>query len=80
MLEIAHLLKVIDAHQKASALPDITLSSRMFGDSKKLGSLRAGNGITVERFNGALLWLTENWPADAVWPADVVRPMAEKAA
>lgn len=80
MLEIAHLLKVIDAFQKAAGVPDVTLSSRMFGDSKKLGGLRAGSGITVDRFNQAMIWLSENWPSTAKWPVDVVRPEVEKAA
>lgn len=80
MLEISHLLSVADAYRKATGLEDVTLSYKLFGDSKKLAALRTGAGITVERFNQALVWFSGHWPADAKWPAGVVRPETEKAA
>jgi hypothetical protein len=80
MPEIAHLLSVADAFKTAAGLEDVTLSHRLFGDSKKLAALRGGADITVGRFNQSMVWLSENWPAGAKWPADVVRPEVEKAA
>ena len=49
MLEVRHLLQIIDAFQLATGLPDVTISSRAFADSKKIAAMRDGAGITVER-------------------------------
>jgi hypothetical protein len=80
MTEIKHLLAVADAFKLATGLEDVTLSHRLFSDSKKLGALRQGADITVGRFNASMVWLSANWPEDAVWPKDVVRPVVESAA
>jgi hypothetical protein len=81
MIQIAHLLSLADAFQQAAPVSDTTLSFRIFRDSKKLGALRAGSDITTGRFNDAIVWFSENWPASAVWPVAVPRPsMTETAA
>jgi hypothetical protein len=80
MIEIAHLIAVADAYQAAVPVEDKTLSFRVFGDSKKLGALRAGADITTQRFNAALKWFEANWPDGAVWPGAVDRPTGEVAA
>jgi hypothetical protein len=74
MSEIDHLLVVADVYKRALGLEDITVSHRLFGDSKKLGALRRGADITVGRFNASMHWFSANWPADAVWPQHVARP------
>lgn len=81
MIQITHLLSLADAFQKADPVSDTTLSFRVFKDSKKLGALRGGSDITTGRFNDAIVWFSENWPAAGTWPADVKRPeVAETAA
>lgn len=80
MFEITHLLTLADCYARATSLEDVTLSHRLFGDSKKLGALRGGADITVTRFNSALLWFATNWPSNADWPAGVFRPITEEAA
>lgn len=79
MIEIAHLLCLANAYQRATALEDVTLSHRVFGDSKKLAALRSGADITVTRFNNAIIWFSANWPADLEWPEQVFRPLQEAA-
>ncbi|MBA3576218.1 MAG: hypothetical protein H0W39_01180 [Sphingomonas sp.] len=74
MIEIAHLLAVADAYKQATSLEDVTVSHRLFGDSKKLAALRTGSDITLGRFNAALHWFSANWPAAAVWPDEFNRP------
>ncbi len=74
MIDLSDLLAAADAYTRATSIKEVTLSHRLFGDSKKLPALRAGADITVGRFNAALLWLSANWPADAEWPKGVVRP------
>ncbi len=80
MTEISHLLSVADAFKSATGLEDVTLSHRLFSDSKKLGALRAGADITVGRFNASMVWLSANWPEGAEWPEGVARPVVEQAA
>lgn len=80
MPDISHLLSVADAFKMATGLEDVTLSHRLFGDSKKLLALRNGADITVGRFNASMGWLAANWPAGAVWPEHVSRPTPTKEA
>lgn len=66
MVEIDDLLAIADAYKKAAGIDrDSTVSYRVFRDTKKLAYLRAGGDITVGRFNAALCWFAENWPAGA---------------
>lgn len=74
MLEISHLLQVVDAYRAATGVPDTTISNRLFADTKKIANLRAGADLYTARFNHAMRWLDANWPEGAVWPAGVVRP------
>jgi hypothetical protein len=71
MFEIRHLLILIDAYKANTGLPDTTVSSRVFCDGKKITALRAGADLTTGRFNAAVKWFAENWPANARWPSDV---------
>lgn len=76
MLHVPHLLEVADAYKLAAGISaDTTVSSRVFGDSKKITALRAGGDITVGRFNSAIQWFRGNWPSGAAMP-DVLRPHA----
>ncbi|MCD4511515.1 hypothetical protein LQT97_09720 [Brucella pseudogrignonensis] len=74
MLEIEHLLILIDGYKNAIGLQDKTVSSRIFGDSKKVTSLRSGGDLTVSRLNAAMRWLSTNWPDGLVWPVAIFRP------
>lgn len=80
MIEIQHLIVVADAYQKAAGIAETTVSSRVFGDGKKLAALRAGSDITLTRFNDALRWFSVNWPKGARWPSIIARPSVEEAA
>jgi hypothetical protein len=75
MFDIADLLLISDAYQRASGVAEKTVSGRVFADSKKLGALRTGADLTTARFNEAIHWFSDNWPAGAVWPdCAIVRP------
>lgn len=74
MLQIAHLLALADEFQRVSPVEDKTLSFWVFNDSKKLTALRGKSDITTGRFNGAVQWFSDHWPAGAVWPKGIVRP------
>jgi len=74
MIKIFHLLKVVDAYQKATGLADGTLGTYVFNDGKQVKRLRIGKDITVGRFNDALRWFSAHWPDGAVWPDGIARP------
>lgn len=80
MNDISHLLTIVDEYLRATKAKDVTVSFWVFNDSKKLSALRSGADITVGRYNAAIRWFSDHWPADAIWPADIVRPVAERAA
>ena len=66
MIDTQALLNRADEYKMAAGvLEDKTVSHRVFGDSKKLTSLREGGDITVRRFNAAMLWFDQNWPLSA---------------
>jgi len=75
MMNTEHILTLADAYKAALGLEDKTVSSRVFDDSKKLTAIRTGSDLTVSRFNSAIRWFSENWPEDAAWPVNVLRPM-----
>lgn len=80
MNQISHLLKLADAYIEATSIKEVTLSHRLFGDSKKIGAMRAGADITISRFNSAISWFSDNWPDGADWPEQIMRPASENAA
>lgn len=80
MIEKSHLLRIADEYKRVTGIEDVTVSHRVFGDSKKLAALRGDSDITLGRFNTALSWFASNWPDGADWPSDVTRPEVEHAA
>lgn len=68
MLTETDLLAVADLYRSLTGVEEITLSYRMFGDTKKLRMLRDGRGITLERFNAAMAWFATNWPEGSQLP------------
>ncbi|PQZ43245.1 hypothetical protein CQ059_04730 [Brucella pseudogrignonensis] len=74
MLDIRHLMTLVDQYELVTGCSDKTLSGRMFSDSKKVSAMRSGADITVSRFNAAILWLSAHWPDGAHWPSNIPRP------
>ncbi len=54
---------------------EATISNRILPKNSRLFSrLRAGLGCTVQTYEKAFRWFSENWPEDLEWPSDVPRP------
>lgn len=79
MSGIDSLLNVARRYAEAEGVPLSTVSSRALNDGKKLSALETGADINVKRMERALVWFSTNWPAEAVWPEDVARPVLEEA-
>lgn len=71
MNQIAHLIRLADTYLDATGVKEVTLSHRVFGDSKKLTAIRNGADITLGRFNAAIIWFMDNWPEGAAWPEGI---------
>ncbi len=39
--------------------------------------IRDGASFTARKYDEVMAWFSGNWPSDAVWPADVPRPLAQ---
>jgi hypothetical protein len=74
MSAIDRFLLVTRVYRQVTGLKTTALSWRLFGDSKKLGALEEGADIQVTRYEKALRWLSDHWPADVEWPTDAPRP------
>lgn len=74
MSAIDDLLTLSRIYMDAARVEGTTLSHRMFDDGKKLGALESGADIQVRRCERAIQWLSDNWPADAIWPTEIERP------
>jgi hypothetical protein len=77
MTSINHLLRVARAYGAAEGIAPSTVSWRVFGDTKKLGALETGSDIQIGRWERAMQWFSDNWPAGTEWPAGIARPMPQ---
>lgn len=71
---ISHILDLTDGYAAAYGLRDVTVSSRVFGDSGKIAALRSGADITLRRYNATIEWFATHWPDATPWPPGVPRP------
>jgi hypothetical protein len=74
MIGTAELLQLARAYADAEGVSFTTISSRVFNDGKKLDAIAAGSDLYTSRLNRAVVWFSSNWPASAVWPAEIPRP------
>ncbi len=76
MSGIDQLLSVAKAYARFEGIEMHTVSSRAFGDGKKLGAIETGSDIQVRRFEKTMQWFSDHWPDGAEWPSGVARPFA----
>ena len=68
------LLAVADEFARATDRSIARVSTMVRNDGKFLDGLRRGRGCTMDTFNAAMQWFSDNWPASATWPEAVSRP------
>lgn len=75
------LLALIDHFSTATGMTREQVSYQIFRDQRRLGRVADGKAsITVRSFDGALAWLSGNWPDDTAWPDFIERPALVEAA
>jgi hypothetical protein len=78
MSSIDHLLSVAHAYAQAEKIDLSTVSWRALGDTKKLTAIESdGRDIQVRRLEKTMQWFSDNWPATAIWPEGIDRPVAQ---
>ena len=79
MSGIDQLLTLARVYAAAEGVGLTTVSARVFDDGKKLSAIEHGADIQVRRYEKALRWFAQNWPAEAQWPSEIERPALEDA-
>lgn len=79
--ELKTHLQAISAEFLAhSRLSSATIWARAVRDARFLERIESGAGFTVKSYDRAVGWFSSNWPAGAVWPADIPRPPMDQEA
>jgi hypothetical protein len=74
MFDVAQFIALADRYAEAEGVGEVTVSSRVFNDGKKITSLKHGADLTLRRAAAALQWFSDHWPPDVEWPEGVDRP------
>ncbi len=71
----ANISELTDAYVRATGLAASTVLARAAKDARFLERTAIGGGtFTVRVYEKALVWFSENWPADVDWPVGIERP------
>jgi hypothetical protein len=64
LLNCGGLFRAVHLYADLTGLKESTISDRALGDWRTIGRLRTGEvTITLDRYNGALRWFANHWPA-----------------
>lgn len=80
MLLKNQLLLVSDLYAAQMKLSRSRVSTIVLNRGATLDAIADGRAdVTTGTFEKAMLWFSNNWPTDAVWPEAVARPVSEAA-
>lgn len=51
-----------------------TVGRMAANDGSFFSRIATGRSFTARKYDEIIQWFSDNWPVDAVWPADVRRP------
>ena len=74
MTLVSQLLIIANSFCSARRLSLPRVSTLIFNDGKRLGSIQRGGDLQTASFERAMVWFSANWPEGAAWPSDVPRP------
>lgn len=80
MASIDQFRVLVAAFEQATGIKRVTLSWRLFADSKKLKAIMDGGDLQTQRFDKAVQWFSDNWPEAMPWPVTLSRPERQEAA
>ena len=68
------LIEISDRYCAAKKLSRSRVSTILFGSGKRLDAIASGADLNTKTYEAALTHMYADWPDDAVWPTNVVRP------
>ncbi len=71
------LLLVADLYCAAVGRSRGRVSTMVFGSGDRLDGIAHGKDLTTRSYERAMTWFSRNWPEDAAWPQEVLRPPFE---
>lgn len=71
---IAQLLKLAELYCAATGRSSARVSTLIFNDGKKFALIAGGADLGTRTCERAVLWFSENWPAETAWPEEIARP------
>ncbi len=74
MIRLDQLFTLVETFGAATGLAEATISTRLFNDGDRIKSLRNGGDLGNRKTERAWKWLSDNWPSEKPWPANVPRP------
>lgn len=74
------ILRLAAVYGEALGLERTTVSWRLFQDTNKLDAIASGRDLFLGRYERAMKFFHENWPAELDWPKGIDRPRADEAA
>ena len=75
---IARLLALIELYAEHEDLALSTVSRHATGSGDTVARLQRGGDVSTRRFERAVQYLSDNWPAELPWPAHTARPDASR--
>jgi len=74
MSHVQSLLRIADIYCAAKGVSRARVSTIVFNDGKILDRLASGSDLYTGRYERALRWFSDNWPAKTKWPIQIPRP------
>jgi len=68
------IIRIAELFSKHRELRLSTISTYAVNDGKWLKDLKGGSGCTLRKASIFMSWISDNWPVDLEWPADIARP------
>lgn len=72
------IVLVADVYASAVGVGRKRLSTIVFNRGAKLDGIANGGDLATSTFEKAMQWFSDNWPAEATWPDNIIRPEPTK--
>jgi hypothetical protein len=70
-----NLIRCAEVYSDQRKIGMSTIGRLAAGDWRFFDRLAAAEvTFTIRKYDGVLQWFSDNWPADADWPAGILRP------
>ena len=69
-----HLVTLAERYGAHEGITHWAVSYRVARKGDLFARLRDGHSCTIRTYTRVVQWLSDHWPADLEWPADILRP------